>query len=59
MMRKGNFAANVNRKTPHMDSVAWLFCACSSNNNGTCRNLLVIKLLDWHPYVRHNNMYTS
>lgn len=45
-MRKVNFAAIVNRKTPHMDAAAWLLRANLSNNNGTC--LLLICWLSVH-----------
>ena len=35
-MRKVNFAAIVNKKTPHVDAVVWLICANFSNNDGLC-----------------------
>ena len=33
-MRKVNFAAIVNEKTPRFDAEIWLFCANYCNNNG-------------------------
>src|SRR5262245_16634535 len=53
-MRKANFAACVNEKTPHGDAATWLLMPNFRNNNGP---MDVQNLLDWHPHVRHNNMH--
>ena len=55
MMRKANFAASVNRKTPHIDAVAWFVVLISAI---ITEHYLLFNCWTGFPYVRHNNMYT-
>jgi hypothetical protein len=55
-MRKVNFAAIVNEKTPQIDAYSRLLRANYCNNNGLC-----LLLICWtrDQLLRHNNMYIS